>query len=99
MSVKNFLSSFDYQYARAPWDAGGSCSERGELLEGSHIPTCRVIDLGSGTAINVIYLAQHGFDVTGVDYLPAALEMGRVRAREAGVAVMSVEDGRAVLEG
>jgi hypothetical protein len=33
MSVKNFLSSFDYQYAQAPRDVGGPRSERGELLD------------------------------------------------------------------
>ncbi len=33
MIVKNFLSSFDSQYARAARDAGGPRSERGELLD------------------------------------------------------------------
>jgi len=33
MSVKNFLSSFDNQYVRAPLDTGGPRLERGELLD------------------------------------------------------------------
>lgn len=33
MSVKNFLSSFDYQYAQSPRDVGGQRSERSKLLD------------------------------------------------------------------
>ncbi len=62
------------------------------LVESGRVKPCRAIDLGSGTASNVIYLAQHGFDVTGVDFSPAAIELGRVRAREAGVEVAFIED-------
>jgi SAM-dependent methyltransferase len=61
-------------------------------VESERVKPCRAIDLGSGTASNVIYLAQHGFDVTGVDFSPAAIEMGRARAREAGVEVTFIED-------
>jgi cyclopropane fatty-acyl-phospholipid synthase-like methyltransferase len=62
------------------------------LVESGRAKPCRAIDLGSGTASNVICLAQHGFDVTGMDNSPAAIEMGRVRAREAGVKVTFIED-------
>lgn len=43
------------------------------------------IDLGCGTATNVIYLAQHGFNVTGVDFMTSAIYLGRTRALGAGV--------------
>lgn len=75
-----------YRYFRAPWDIGAR-EELVALVEGGRIQPCRTIDLGCGAGANAIYLAQHGFDVTGVDYAEAAIEKARARAREAGVQV------------
>jgi SAM-dependent methyltransferase len=82
---------YRYSFVSIPWDVGPR-EELVSLVESGRVKPCRAIDLGSGTASNVIYLAQHGFDVTGVDYSPAAIEMGRVRAREAGVEVTFIVD-------
>jgi SAM-dependent methyltransferase len=83
---------YRYSFVPIPFDAGGPRDEFVSLVESGRVKPCRAIDLGSGTASNVIYLAQHGFDVTGVDYSPAALEMGRLRAQEAGVEISFIED-------
>ena len=80
-----------YSRFRAPWDIGPR-KHLVELVESGRLQPCKAIDLGSGTASNCIFLAQHGFDVTGVDYAAAAVELGRKRAAEAGVAVTFVED-------
>ena len=72
---------YRYPFISIPWDVGPR-EELVSLVESGRVKPCRAIDLGSGTASNVIYLAQHGFEVTGVDYSPAAIEMGRLRARE-----------------
>ena len=80
-----------YRRFRAPWDIGPR-EELVQLVEGGHVQPCRAIDLGSGTASNVIFLAQRGFDVTGVDYAASAIELGRKRAQEAGVAVNFIVD-------
>jgi hypothetical protein len=82
---------YRYPFISIPYDIGPR-EELVSLVESGRIKPCRAIDLGSGTASNVVYLAQHGFDVTGVDYSPAAIEMGHVRAREAGVKVTFIED-------
>ncbi len=82
---------YRYPFISIPWDTGPR-EELVSLVESGRVKPCRAIDLGSGTASNVIYLAQHGFEVTGVDYSPAAIEMGRLRAREAGVEVTFIED-------
>jgi SAM-dependent methyltransferase len=82
---------YRYSFVPIPYDVGPR-DELVNLVESGRIQPCRAIDLGSGTASNVIYLAQHGFDVTGVDYSPAAIELGRARAREAGVEVTFIED-------
>jgi ubiquinone/menaquinone biosynthesis C-methylase UbiE len=92
MGVKSFLYSVGYRYFRAPWDGGGPRAELVELVESGRIKPCRAIDLGSGTAWNVIFMAQHGFEATGVDFAPGAIELGRSRAQDAGVTATFVED-------
>ena len=80
-----------------PWEEG---THEGlmRLVESGRVKPCRAIDLGCGTARNVVYLTQHGFDVTGVDFIPAAIELGRAKAREAGVEVNLVVDDLTNLE-
>jgi SAM-dependent methyltransferase len=46
----------------------------------------RCLDLGCGTGTDTIYLATHGWDVTGVDTVPKALAIARRDASAAGVA-------------
>lgn len=80
-----------YRYFRAPWDTGAR-EELVSLVESGQIKPGRAIDLGCGTGTNAIYLAQHGFDVTGVDYAKAAIEKAQAHARDAGVQVAFIED-------
>lgn len=91
MSVMKAFYNVTYRYFRAPWDIGPR-KELVELVEIGRIKPCRAIDLGSGTASNCIFLAQHGFEVTGVDYSAAAIELGRRRAEAAGVNVNFIQD-------
>lgn len=57
----------------------------------SLIPGRRALDLACGEGRNSIYLAQHGFEVNGVDISPRGLERARRRAAEAGVSVDFIE--------
>jgi cyclopropane fatty-acyl-phospholipid synthase-like methyltransferase len=52
----------------------------------------RTLDLGCGTGANSVFLAGHGFDVTGVDFAPSALAKAARAAEAAGVRVTFVED-------
>lgn len=88
--MKSFYN-ITYRYFRAPWDIGAR-EELVELVEGGRLKPCRAIDLGCGTASNCIFLAQRGFDVTGVDYSEGAIELGRKRTRESGVEVNFIVD-------
>jgi SAM-dependent methyltransferase len=47
----------------------------------------RALDVGCGQGVHATYLAQQGYSVVGLDFVPAALEAARVRAEDAGVAV------------
>lgn len=51
------------------------------------LPPGRAIDLGCGTGRNAIYLAQHGWEVTGVDTSAVGLAILEEGARRAGVAL------------
>jgi cyclopropane fatty-acyl-phospholipid synthase-like methyltransferase len=86
MSVMKLFYEITYRRGRAPWDIGPR-KELVDLVEGGQLQPGRAIDLGSGTGSNSIFLAQHGFDVTGVDYASAAVEESRGKAEAAGVEV------------
>lgn len=81
--------AYNLMYRRgAPWEIGA----RDELVALVHsgrlspeeLP--RAVDLGCGTGANAVFLAQHGFDVVGVDFSRVALGKARTAAQEAGVA-------------
>jgi len=80
-----------YRYFRAPWEIGPR-QELVELVEAGVLTPCRAIDLGCGTGANSVFLAQHGFEVTGVDFAPAGIEKATRAATDAGVSVDFVVD-------
>jgi len=85
--MRPWLYSTLYRLKVAPWDAlrpeipalvqDGTAAPR---------PGARAVDLGCGTGLEAVYLAQHGYHVTGVDYTPIAVRRARKRAEQAGVA-------------
>jgi SAM-dependent methyltransferase len=80
-----------YRFFRMPWETGPR-EELVGLVESGRIAPCRAIDLGCGTGSNAIFLAEHRFDVTGVDFAASAIEKARHRADAAGVRVQFVVD-------
>jgi len=58
---------------------------------GRERPRGPALDLGCGSGIWAVRLAERGWRVTGVDMVPKALRRARGRAREAGVDVTLVE--------
>ena len=82
---------YRYPFIPIPWSTG---PREGlvNLVESGRAKPCRAIDLGCGTASNVVYLAQHGFDMTGVDFIASAIELGRAKALQAGVEANLVVD-------
>ena len=69
------------------WKRDAPPAELVALVEGPlALPTGRALDLGCGTGTDTIYLAAHGWDVTGVDLTPKALAAARRNAATAGVA-------------
>src|SRR3990172_1030198 len=70
---------------KPPWDTGISPPELMDFI--SHHPPGRALDLGCGTGTNVITLAQHGWQATGIDFAQRAIKKAHRKARQAGVNV------------
>jgi SAM-dependent methyltransferase len=89
---------FQYLVGMTPWEQMRSLpiGEQAIALldreeKGREPPYGRALDLGCGTGIWSVRLAQHGWEVTGIDIVPKALRGARARARDAGVEPRFVE--------
>jgi SAM-dependent methyltransferase len=80
-----------YRQGDIPWDTGRPSAELARVAAEEKLAPCRAIELGCGTGTNAVWLASQGFDVTGVDVSPLAIERARQRAVAAGVRVRFVE--------
>jgi len=80
-----------YRHFKMPWE-GGPRSELVELVESGGLKPCRAVDIGCGTGANAVFLAEHGFDVTGVDFAASALARAARLADARNVKVDWVED-------
>lgn len=67
-----------------PWDSGEPPPQLVAVVEGPDaLPPQKALDLGCGTGTNSIYIAQHGWDVTGIDFVPRAVTVAKRKAAEA----------------
>ena len=63
-----------------PWDTGTPDPLLVEMIESRAIAPGRTLEIGCGTGTNAIYLAQHGFDMLGVDISEVAVDKARAKA-------------------
>lgn len=80
-----------------PWDTGITPPELVSFIESS--PPGKALDLGCGTGTNAIYMAQKGWEVSGVDFVGRAIQTARRKARQAGVQVKFYLDDVTRLKG
>ncbi len=71
-----------YRSAGSVW-SGEAHPLLAELVE--PLPAGTSLDLASGEGADVIWLAQHGWTATGVDFSPTATRRARQRARDLGL--------------
>lgn len=80
-----------YRIGFTPWEGHALAEGLRNLIEGtSSTPALRAgsaLDLGCGTGDAAIYLAQHGWKVTAVDYVAKPLEKARAKAGAANLSV------------
>ena len=75
-----------YRLGFKPWDNGQIPESLVALVEGSGALTPdRALDLGCGTGTQSVYLARHGWHVTGIDVVPRAIAEAKTKAAAAGV--------------
>ncbi len=76
--------NFNFWYfSRPPWDSGISPPELFDFI--SKHPAGRAIDLGCGTGTNVITLVQNGWQVTGIDFAPRAIQIAKRKMKKANI--------------
>src|SRR6202012_2248666 len=85
MSSKHTLFRLVYRLGFTPWDGHPIAKNLQDLV--GELPTGKALDLGCGTGDSSIYLAQHGWKVTGVDFVPKALDKARAKAGAAGLSI------------
>lgn len=76
-----------YADETTPWDSGLGSRELTAVLDELGLRSGRALELGCGTGTNAVLLARRGFEVTGVDVAPLAIERARARAAGADVRV------------
>jgi SAM-dependent methyltransferase len=95
MASKHTLFRIFYRVGFTPWDGHPIAQNLQEMVEGTGekppLPAGSALDLGCGTGDSSIYLAQHGWKVTGVDFVPKALDKARAKAGVAGVSINFVQ--------
>ena len=74
---------FLFYLGKPRWDTGISPPELVQFLQ-TH-PPGRALDLGCGTGTNVVTMAQRGWQVTGVDFIPTAIQAASQKIVKAGV--------------
>jgi len=77
--------------SNTPWDRGAPNPQLVRWLESGSLAPCRILVPGCGSGHEVAMLAQKGFEVTALDYAPAALALTRERLDRAKAQARLVE--------
>lgn len=79
--VKGFFQA-SYRLGFAEWAIGAPQPELVRAVEGGALQVgARVLDVGCGAGDNAIFLAERGFEVTGIDSVGAAIRIAERSAR------------------
>ncbi len=80
-----------YALGFAPWEGRDVAEAWRPLFEGPlAMKPGRALDIGCGSGRDAVHLAQHGWQVTAVEFVDKALERARQRASDEGAEVQWV---------
>jgi len=88
MALDRILYRLTYRLGKPRWDTGAPQPELEQLAQGR--APGRALDLGCGTGTDVVYLAGHGWEATGIDFAPEAVAAANKKAADAGVSAAFV---------
>jgi SAM-dependent methyltransferase len=95
LSATRFVDAYR---GRPPWDIGRPQPVFVELADAGEIAG-PVLDVGCGTGENALFLAARGFEVVGVDAVPAAVAAARGKAGARGLEAEFLVHDALALEG
>ena len=70
---------------RIPWNLEDPPQLLVDLVESKQILPCEAVDLGCGAGNYAVWFASKGFQMTGIDFSPKAIEMAQELSRKKGV--------------
>jgi SAM-dependent methyltransferase len=77
-----------YRLGLAPWERRPVVQTWERIIEGPQaLPPGRALDVGCGGGRDAVHLAKHGWQVTAVDLVDAAIAKARQRAEQEGAEV------------
>jgi len=85
--MRRLFFTFLYWFSRPRWDTNTTPPQLVDLIEIQKLKTGRALDLGCGTGTNAIYLAKHGWNVIGVDFVDKAIRAAKQKAKATKVNV------------
>lgn len=69
-----------YASGQLPWDTGQAEPVLVEFVTAGRVRPGSALEIGAGTGTNALWMAEHGFDVFGVDVSPLAVERAQAKA-------------------
>src|SRR4029077_9725395 len=94
MASRNMLFRAMYRVGFTPWDGHPLAKSLHDLVEGNGspaLPAAPAPHIGCGNGDASVYLAQHGWQVTGLDFVPRALAKARAKAQARQASVNFVQ--------
>ena len=88
-----------YEENKTIWTVKNPPPELTELVESKTVLPGKALDIGCGEGYFLIYLAKHGFDVTGIDFSEIAISRAKKNAERAGIQCRFMEKDAVSIDG